>query len=499
MNPLKTLALVLPIAIAAVASPAISADTTFTYQGSLKQSGGLANGQYQMTFRLFNAAAGGSQLAAVNAGNVTVVDGVFSVDLDFGANNLNNSDRWIEIVVNGTALSPRQPIRRTPYAIQTRGIFVDDNGKVGLGGTLTSELLTLSSPDANILMLSQGNSFGPKLVMRNTATGISTTHGRLIFDDGGQLAAIGYVKPLASPAGLSFSGSVDTYMKITDTGRIGIGGELNPQATLHVQSQDLGVTSGTSFEHDDLVIEDGDASLGVYSDSGGTRGSGIVLGEVNNGILADKWAIGRNTTNAGSVLTFRFGNATNWAVNPSLFNIETNGDVSVSPGGRLGVGTTNPEVALHVEGNARVNVLEVMGADLAEKFPAADNAVHEPGMVLEIDPENPGMVRLAAGEYSRLVAGVVSGANGLPAGTIMGNMPGMEEASPIALTGRVWVHCDATDASIEPGDLLTTSPTPGHAMKAEDQSRMRGAVIGKAMSRLEQGEKGMVLVLVNLQ
>jgi len=51
---------------------------------------------------------------------------------------------------------------------------------------------------------------------------------------------------------------------------------------------------------------------------------------------------------------------------------------------------------------------------------------------------------------------------------------------------------------IKPGDLLTTSDVPGHAMKATDFVRWQGAVIGKAMSALESGE-GLVLVLVNLQ
>lgn len=45
---------------------------------------------------------------------------------------------------------------------------------------------------------------------------------------------------------------------------------------------------------------------------------------------------------------------------------------------------------------------------------------------------------------------------------------------------------------------MTTSETPGHAMKASDRDRAYGAVIGKAMSELNE-ETGLVLVLVNLQ
>jgi hypothetical protein len=55
-----------------------------------------------------------------------------------------------------------------------------------------------------------------------------------------------------------------------------------------------------------------------------------------------------------------------------------------------------------------------------------------------------------------------------------------------------------TSSPIKPGDLLTTSDTPGHAMRVADHARAQGAVIGKAMSVLKEG-KGMVLVLVTLQ
>jgi hypothetical protein len=66
------------------------------------------------------------------------------------------------------------------------------------------------------------------------------------------------------------------------------------------------------------------------------------------------------------------------------------------------------------------------------------------------------------------------------------------------MTGRVWCREDAGYGAIAPGDLLTTSATPGHAMRATDVSRRAGAVIGKAMTSLEGG-RGLVLVLVSLQ
>jgi hypothetical protein len=116
-----------------------------------------------------------------------------------------------------------------------------------------------------------------------------------------------------------------------------------------------------------------------------------------------------------------------------------------------------------------------------------------------IDAANAGKLCVSKGAYDRRVAGIVSGANDLPAGAIMGHTSKeMEDAPAIALTGRVWVKCDNAGGAIEPGDLLTTSERDGHAMKVNDHSRAQGAIIGKAMTALDS-EEGMVLVLVSLQ
>jgi hypothetical protein len=178
-----------------------------------------------------------------------------------------------------------------------------------------------------------------------------------------------------------------------------------------------------------------------------------------------------------------------------LQNGNSNAALAIA-GGNVGIGTVAPAAKLHVNGTTRTSVLEITGADLAEKFPASEKL--EPGMVVAIDPQNPGKLCLARGAYNRCVAGVVSGANNFSAGAVLGNLPGHEDAPPIALSGRVYVQCDASSAPIQPGDLLTTSETPGYAMKATDRDRSHGAVIGKAMERLENG-RGLVLALVNLQ
>jgi hypothetical protein len=161
--------------------------------------------------------------------------------------------------------------------------------------------------------------------------------------------------------------------------------------------------------------------------------------------------------------------------------------------------TDGTGLAFHAEGRARVEILEITGADVAERFPTSESGDIAPGTVMEIDPDHPGMLRVSRGAYNRRVAGVVSGAGDIPVGAILGNMAGNEDAPAIALSGRVWVQCVAADRPIEPGDLLTTAERAGCAMRVEDHGRATGATIGKAMSTLAAGESGLVLVLVNLQ
>jgi hypothetical protein len=120
-----------------------------------------------------------------------------------------------------------------------------------------------------------------------------------------------------------------------------------------------------------------------------------------------------------------------------------------------------------------------------------------------ISDEEVGKLELSRQPYDKRVAGIVSGANGVQPGLRL-RQDGAEhvdgkDGKDVALTGRVWCLCDATEREIEPGDLLTTSATPGHAMVAESPDKATGAVLGKAMSRLAKGSRGHVLVLVSLQ
>jgi len=136
------------------------------------------------------------------------------------------------------------------------------------------------------------------------------------------------------------------------------------------------------------------------------------------------------------------------------------------------------------------------GLDYAEGFDVSEESEIGPGTVLVIDPDNPGELAVSTGPYDTKVAGIVAGAQGKGSGVRLG---ADQFDYDVALAGRVYCNVDATEAGVEPGDLLTTSATPGYAVKATDYVRAQGAILGKAMERLEQGERGQILVLVTLQ
>jgi hypothetical protein len=120
-------------------------------------------------------------------------------------------------------------------------------------------------------------------------------------------------------------------------------------------------------------------------------------------------------------------------------------------------------------------------------------------MVVSLDPLSPGSLIVSDQPYDQKVAGIISGAGGINTGMLMGQADSEADGLyPVALTGRVYVMSDASQAPISVGDLLTTSAVPGHAMTVSDYRRAQGAIIGKAMSNLESG-RGLVLVLVSLQ
>jgi hypothetical protein len=137
--------------------------------------------------------------------------------------------------------------------------------------------------------------------------------------------------------------------------------------------------------------------------------------------------------------------------------------------------------------------IKLTGGDAAEDF-ELDDAVPA-GTVMVIGPD--GRLAPSREPYDRRVAGVISGAGSCKPGLLLG-AGGEGCRQPVALAGRVFCLADAAPRPIAVGDLLTTSPTPGHAMKAHDPKAAFGAVLGKSLGSLSTG-LGLIPILVALQ
>ena len=248
----------------------------------------------------------------------------------------------------------------------------------------------------------------------------------------------------------------------TLSGMLHIYDYINSNATVYITPQ----TSTTGDSASIFLAEDHDATYGMYW---------LYDGDDNE---MELW---------GKSLSSHYG--------PHIVVERASGDV--------GIGVTSPASKLDVKGNITVRnssgtiVLELgSGLDYAEGFDVSEKSVVEPGTILSIDPQNPGKLKVCDQAYDKKVAGIVAGAKGLGSGVRLG----VDEYDyDVALAGRVYCNVDATAMAVEPGDLLTTSFTPGYAMKAEDNQKVHGSILGKAMESLEKGKKGQILVLVTLQ
>lgn len=143
------------VAAAADDRAGFSLATAFSYQGRLQREGRAAQGRFDFTFELFDAAQGGRSFGRVDRLDLPVNQGAFVAELDFGRAGSSGDPGWLEIQVRPagegafTALEPRQRLAEGRGALCTVDSDVLINGTLGVGVASVGAPLHLpAAPDA---------------------------------------------------------------------------------------------------------------------------------------------------------------------------------------------------------------------------------------------------------------------------------------------------------------------------------------------------------------
>lgn len=520
----------------------------FTYQGQLNDNGSPANGIYDFRFWLYEQDTEGTPIGGDDNYRETtaeVTNGIFIInDLDFGLEVFDGNALWLEIALRPTGsgdyqkLEPRQEIKPVPYALRAL------NGQSG--GSF------LSAPDGDpadaLVVDNEGNVSLPRKQTFHIGGGrynFDNTEGDIKIGNNqywlkmgiallGKGAGDSYIRTNGGTGSLMIgAGTIDDVLTVHDNDRVGIGTRY-PQSQLHItggQYNLLNTEGDFKIGNDHHRLKMGVALKGKGAGNSFIRASNqlnLAAGSVHpdDGVWIDGLGrVGIGNHYPKSQLDVKGRN--NWDLTNTEgdFRIGNNEHrlkigVSLEGGGQGNVhmrsatgaiilGSKNRETLIVTDQGARVDgtmtakVVEITsGADLSESFDVQSSQTDltpAPGLVVCIDPNHPGELVICNQSYDHTVAGVISGAGGVQPGMVMGQSGSEADGEyPVALTGRVYVQADASTAPIRPGDLLTTADLLGHAMKITDHEQAQGAILGKAMSSLDEGQ-GLVLVLVSLQ
>jgi hypothetical protein len=352
--------------------------------------------------------------------------------------------------------------------VTTEAMRIDSSGNVGIGTVNPKAKLDIDSADG-----------GP------ATSGTTQTKGGWLLNPTGDVTL---------SAGVNASNGYG-WLQASDIRALG----TNYSIVLNPNGGNVGI--GTTNPLTRFVLNDGNATKNNVSMVLSHAGYGSADGASTEIVLGGLSDSGGQVTATGARIKSIEDYASGYGVGISLQyrtigNSLTDG-LTLTKTGNVGIGKTNPTVALDVVGG--INLTGTINAkyqDVAEWVPSSNQ--FSAGTVVVLDSTKSNQVTSSSVSYDTRVAGVISEQPGIALGEKS------EDKVLVATTGRVLVKVDATRAPIHVGDLLVTSDLLGAAMKSEPvnlggiQLHRPGTLIGKALEPLEKGS-GKILVLLSLQ
>jgi len=357
--------------------------------------------------------------------------------------------------------------------------------------------------------------------LRITRAGVSTV--KLDFIANVNEASLG----TTSNHGIRFLTNNSVRMDLNNLGNVSIGSingpqKLNVNGAVRLGSSAINSSGSIRYFQNDFQGYNGSEWLSLTS---GGSGSSFWLDTDPDGIHYDEGNVGIGTTPRADTKLFingatKVGGKVYLKSNSNIISgtsylsgtITLENSYAALLGGNSGssrgiqmlsmgepiLGDYSSEINVFNNDDIQAISLDFVGSDFAENFDIVAEVKPLPGMVVSIDPDHAGKLMLSQTAYDTKVAGIVSGANGISPGMMMGQENSIADGEyPVALSGRVYAYASIEGGAIKPGDLLTTAAKEGHVMKVNDVQKAQGAIIGKAMTHITEEGK-LVLVLVNL-
>jgi hypothetical protein len=442
-----------------------------------------------MRFELWDAPSGGSKIWEQTKFGVHVQGGLFTVGLDINPDHFEGRGLWLAIEVNGQMLSPRQELLASPYALTLRpGATVrTDQGYAAMGwATGNIGLIGVSRPSFTPpggLYGVYGSGDGTGLYGVGGWAGVYGTgdnHGVKGESTNGE-GLRGVSANASGVIGEGGSGDNDYGGRFSGWGGVHVDAQAGPGIHVNAGGGSHGVQVASAGSHGVDIVSANGSGVQVYSAGGvGVR----VVSAGNDGVRVDSANWSGVYVNSAGGDAMRVENATGNGVNVR------------NAGGDLFAGGPDRSRVFRVANNGTVFAKNYQTLpDFAEMMAFEGDANrYEPGDVLVISDSLDRAVQLSSRPYSTAVIGVYSTAPGF-----IGSQNPMERSGdelPVAITGIVPCKVSAENGPIQRGDLLTTSSTPGHAMRASDPQL--GTLVGKAMGELASGT-GVIEILVVLQ